>query len=426
MINCYDIAYGAGVALAAPYWLIKPTARRKVMGAFAQRMGDVKQREGSRPGVMIHAVSLGEMNATRGLVQRLKELRPDVDVVISATTETGYARGVELYGEGNVIRYPLDFTGAVNRVLERIRPSVVVLMELEAWPNFVLQASRRGVPVVVVNGRITTTSYSRYRLGRLVIGRMFSRLSAVWAQDKEHAERFIGLGARPERVSVTGTMKFDTANVGERVDGAEELKDAVGLDGAGPVWVCGSTGPGEEMLVLGVYRRLLDANPSLRLCIIPRHPQRFGEVATLIGGNGFPLVRRSQSVLGNKSARAVILGDTMGELRKFYALADVVFVGRSLVDLGSRQHGSDMIEPAALGKPVIVGPYTGNFADAMSRFRAAVAMVEVKNEAGLEGAVSEMLTSEAAAREMGERARRVVIQEKGATERHVQMILKYL
>ncbi|HEV8290683.1 MAG TPA: 3-deoxy-D-manno-octulosonic acid transferase [Tepidisphaeraceae bacterium] len=449
MINTYDIAYGLAVGASAPYWLIKPSSRRKVFEAFSQRMGDVPNREGTQPAVMIHAVSLGEINATRMLVARLRELKPDLHIIISTTTETGYARAMELYGSNGratpshllideppspftVIRYPLDFTGAISKVLDNLRPSVVALMELELWPNFISQCARRKIPVVLLNGRITETSFGRYKWIRPVVKRMLERVAVVCAQDPTYAKRFVELGARPERVQVTGTMKFDTASVADRVDGDEELASALRLRGgvAERIWVCGSSGPGEEEMILRQFRTLLTKHARLRLIIVPRKPERFEEVANLITAEGFAVLRRSHTLRSSVAELPpttllppVILGDTMGELRKFYSLADVVFVGRTLVDLGSRQHGSDMIEPAALGKPVVVGPYTGNFADAMSRFRAADAIMEVQTAEQLGEAVSVLLSSPQQAKEMGKKAQQVVIKEKGATERHAWVLL---
>jgi 3-deoxy-D-manno-octulosonic-acid transferase len=452
MINTYDIAYGLAVGASAPYWLIRPSSRRKVLQAFSQRMGDVPPREGTAPAVMIHAVSLGEINATKMLVARLRELKPDLHIIISTTTETGYARAMELYGSNGrpatphlllneqpnpftVIRYPLDFTGAINKVLDNLRPSVVALMELELWPNFIRECARRQIPVVVLNGRVTETSFHRYKWIRPVVKRMLERVSVVCAQDQTYAKRFVDLGARPERVQVTGTMKFDTATVCDRVEGDQELAAAMGLrsGGAERIWICGSTGPGEEEIVLKQFRALLTKHARLRLIIVPRKPERFEEVAEVIAAAGVAVLRRSHTLRSStpeQTASAsstllppVILGDTMGELRKFYSLADVVFVGRTLVDLGSRQHGSDMIEPAALGKAVVVGPHTGNFADAMSRFRAADAIMEVQTAEQLGEAVSVLLSSPQQAREMGKKAQQVVIREKGATERHAWVLL---
>jgi 3-deoxy-D-manno-octulosonic-acid transferase len=429
MINQYDIAYSIGVGLSAPFWLLKPAARRKVFDAAATRMGRVAARAGSAPAVMIHAVSLGEINATRDLVRRLRESGPPgIQMIVSTTTDTGFARGRELYGNSGdvtLVRFPIDFSWAVSRLLDSLRPSLVVLMELEVWPNFLRQCRRRGVPVLLINGRLTETSFRRYNWVRPLSQRMFRQLAHLCVQDQAYADRFRKLGASAGRLSVTGTMKFDTADVNADVSGAAALAASVGLcPGREPIWVCGSTGPGEEAILLDCYRKLRADFPGLRLVLVPRKPQRFDEVADLIKSAGFDCIRRSKPAAGPQSA--VVLGDTMGELRTWYALADVVFVGRTLLDLGPRQHGSDMIEPAALAKPVIVGPYTGNFALPVVRFRMAAAMEAVNNAAELMARISALLRDPARAAELGRRARNVVLAEQGATDRHVQEILKLL
>ena len=232
-----------------------------------------------------------------------------------------------------------------------------------------------------------------------------------------------------ERIVVTGTMKFDTANVAEFVEGDAALGRAVGLEkGKEPIWVCGSTGPGEEEIVLGVYRNLLATFRRLHLVIVPRKPERFDEVATLIERFRFKVLRRSTGALPptDPAVPPVVLGDTMGELRKFYSLSDVVFVGRSLVDLGSRQHGSDMIEPAALAKPIIVGPFTSNFDHAIRKLKSADAMLEVFDGDTLSQAVRVLISTPAEANAMGQHAQQIVRQEQGATERHVEIILSQL
>jgi 3-deoxy-D-manno-octulosonic-acid transferase len=441
MINHYDIAYGLGVGVSAPYWLIRPSTRRKVLGAFKHRMGRVAdaRRDPARPAVMIHAVSLGEINATPALVRALHRVNPAPHVIVSTTTETGYERARQLYGSTanlTVIRYPLDFSKAVDRTLDVVRPDVVVLMELEVWPNFLRACVRRDIPVLLINGRLTPSSFRRYRMIKPVAAGMFRRLTGICVQDETYARRFVDLGANPGRVLITGTMKFDTAEVADRVAGDDELATAVGLfPGAEPIWVCGSTGPGEEAIVLRAYRQLLARHSRLRLVIVPRHSQRFDEVARLIEEAKFHCVRRSHTVgqtvtlvptPGQAAIPPVVLGDTMGELRKFYSLADVVFVGRSLVDLGPRQHGSDMMEAAALAKPVITGPFTGNFAEVMNRFRAADAIMEVADEAALAQTVSVLLFSVEQAQAMARRAQAVVVKERGATSRNAEVVLGLL
>ncbi|HUB23928.1 MAG TPA: 3-deoxy-D-manno-octulosonic acid transferase, partial [Tepidisphaeraceae bacterium] len=379
------------------------------------------------PAVFIHAVSLGEINATRQLVRRLSDRGP-LHLIVSTTTDTGYARAMELYGsqaDMTVVRFPLDFSWAVSRILDNLRPSVVALMELEVWPNFMAQCRKRNIPVVLINGRLTETSFRRYRSVRPLVSGMFRSLTQICAQEQDYAERFIELGADPKRVSVTGTMKFDTAQIAETIPGAPALAAAVGLSpGAGQVWVCGSTGPGEEPLLIECYGKLLGKFPRLRLVLVPRKPERFNDVAETIAAAGFHCVRRSRPDV--MSDQSIILGDTMGELNAWYSLADVVFVGRTLLDLGPRQHGSDMIEPAALGKPVIVGPYTGNFAEPMAKFVEAEAIRVIAGMDELESEASQLLSDPEQARALGERARQVVQRERGATDRHVAAILAHV
>lgn len=436
-MNFFDLGYFVFLAVSWPYWLLGPAARNKARAAFANRMGRVPQRDGNQPAVLIHAVSLGEVNATPALVAELSRRSPELRFIITTTTDTGFAQGKKLYGQNpNVllVRYPLDFSFAVRRFLDALRPSVVVLMELELWPNFLRICRRRGLPVVLINGRITERSFQRYRMIRPFSRAMFRSLAATCAQDQKYARRFIELGAEAAKTQVTGTMKFDTARIADRVDGADELASALGLMADEPAWVCGSTGPGEEEICLEIYRQLLTKFPRLRLVIVPRKPERFGAVAELIEGKGFPLLRRSQMIQcsddsiqsgprGQEANQRVILGDTMGELRKFYSLASVVFVGRSLIDQGQRQRGSDMIEPAAVGKPTIVGPFTDNFREVMNAFRAAEAIVEVQTPAELETAVAKLLTVPG---ELGQRARQVVINNQGATARHAEVIAQLL
>ncbi len=435
MWNLYDIAYAIGLTVSAPVWLSSAEKRAKVQTALHSRMGfDIPKRTDDAPCVLIHAVSVGEMNATRPLVQKLREAKPGMRFVISTTTETGYTRGVELYppaADVSIIRYPLDFSSAIKRVLDAVRPDMVVLMELEVWPNMVLRCKQRGIPVILANARLTTSSFRNYRWGGPIISTMFKRLSCICAQDLTYAQRFLALGVPPHRVVITGTMKFDNASFAPPLPAARHRAEMLGLRvGEDPIWICGSTGPGEEAMVLRIYRDLLRKFARLRLVIVPRHPPRFDEVAQIIEQHQLNCLRLSHMNRAGFSRETVlspvVLIDTMGILRDFYSVATVVFVGRSIVDLGPRQHGSDMIEPAALAKPVVVGPFTTNFAEAMRKFLEADAMMEVKEEAELEQAISVLLSTPGEALAMGKRAQDVVRHEQGATLRHVRVILQIL
>ena len=231
MINTYDIAYSLGLGLTAPVWFALPKPRRKVLKALRERMGRVEPRHRIHGAVMIHAVSLGEINATRALVDLLRAAQPDLAFIISTTTDTGYARGEQLYGNApdvTLIRYPLDFSSGVSRVLDGLKPSLVVLMELEVWPNFLLHCKRRDIPVMLANGRMSTSSHRNYKWIKPIVAAMFRRLARLCVQDAEYANRFIELGAPPENVVVTGTMKFDNAEPSDRVAGDAELAEAVG------------------------------------------------------------------------------------------------------------------------------------------------------------------------------------------------------
>ncbi|MCH8242231.1 MAG: 3-deoxy-D-manno-octulosonic acid transferase [Planctomycetes bacterium] len=408
---------------------------------WGERFGDVRSFDRDKPRIWLHAVSLGEVNCTPLLVSRLKEELPDYEIVVSTTTDTGFARAVQLYGRENVFRFPLDFSVVVSRVLERINPQAIVLVELEVWYNLVRMATRRGVPVVVVNGRLTERSAKRFRYIHALCRPMFSDLKWVGAQDEAIAARFQDLGVDPQRVEVTSSLKWDTAMVADHIEGEDELADAMDIDRKRPLWVCGSTGPGEEAIILDAYRELLRATkiisqgkPSTSpggdeaplLTLVPRKPERFDEVARLIGRAGFVCVRRSERQDGHRNGSpknpSVLLGDTMGELRKFYSLADVVLVGRSLVPMG----GSDPIEVAALGKPIIVGAHTSNFRLPVEALAAGDAIRQLADGSELAAAVASLLADPGVRRELGARAREVVLSHQGATQRTIDGIIRVL
>lgn len=436
-----DLAY-LFVALAyLPVALYNALIRKKNRRGWRERLGFVRRFDRSQPRIWIHAVSLGEINATPRLVEAIQSRKPDHEIVISTTTDTGYARAVQLYGRERVFRFPLDFSLVISRVLRRVNPSMIVLVELEVWYNLLRMADARGIPVAVVNGRLTERSAKRFASLGVLARSMFKRLAWVGAQDDAIAERFRVLGTPVGRVEVTSSLKWDSAVVSDDVDGSAELGRAMGIESSRSLWVCGSTGPGEESMILDAYGRLLsnvpesgrvsptdEAKSRLRhpiLAIIPRKPERFEEVARLVRRAGFDCVRRSERSDGGTGPtltdRDVIVGDTMGELRKFYGLSDVVFVGRSLVPMG----GSDPMEVAALGKPMIVGLYTDNFRAPVELLRAADALCEVNSTDELCSAVSDLLQRDAS-KELGDRARQVVLANQGATSRTADGVVRLL
>lgn len=418
-----DIAYGVGAVALSPVWgayLLKTGKwRTDWPGRFGRAAAPAK-RPGTRR-LLIHAVSVGEVNATRTLVDQLAAADPALELVIATTTNTGFARAASLYAEhprvAAVVRFPFDFTWAVRRLLDAVRPDAVALVELEVWPNFVGACARRAIPVCVVNGRLSESSFRGYRRIRPLIAPAFAKLAAVGAQTMAYADRFIAMGTPRERVLVLDTMKWDTARVEEPsdVEGAEALAAELGIDRDRPLIVAGSTGPGEE-------RMLLDARPEqAQLLLVPRKPERFEEVAALAA-----MRRRTRPVAGGDDADAdadevadVFLLDTMGELRKAYALADVAVVGRSFNAMG----GSDPIEPIALGKATIIGPDVDNFAEVVRAFEQEGGICKTDD---LPGSMRALLNDPARRRDLAERGRGVIATRRGSTRRHVEMLTRVL
>ncbi|MEX2216600.1 MAG: glycosyltransferase N-terminal domain-containing protein [Phycisphaeraceae bacterium] len=426
-----DIFYGFAAAITSPIWGYHLLRTGKWRTDWAGRFGKVpagamngrgEAGSGKGPTIMIHAVSVGEINATRLLVKQLDEaFAGKCRIVITATTNTGIARANELYeGRHIVLRYPLDLTRSVRRFLDAVKPDLVALMELELWPTFVQECDRRKIPIGVINGRLSERSFKGYRFFRAVIRSAFRRLTFAAVQTKEYAERFIGLGTDPARVQVADSMKWDTANVADAasVSGANELAAAMGIDPARPLIVCGSTGPGEEEL-------LVAARPAgVQMMIVPRKPERFNEVAATMQrlAPDQKLVRRTEHADGSTRAidgSELFLLDTMGELRKAYALADVVIVGRSFIDL----YGSDPMEPAAIGKPVIIGPHHGDFKDAIDTLKAAEGIIISDQPCE---AASGLLADRDAAARLASNGQKSILSRQGATARHVKLIVDQL
>ncbi|MFA7236990.1 MAG: glycosyltransferase N-terminal domain-containing protein [Phycisphaeraceae bacterium] len=430
----YDIAYLTAGLAVAPVMAYKRLRYGKYRGDWAARFGraDLPAASGPAPGsphrptVLIHAVSVGEVNATRLLVERLRTRHADrIRIIISATTDTGIARARQLYSNGaaEVVRYPFDLSGAVRRFLDIVKPDAVALMELEIWPNFAAECKRRNIPLAVINGRLSERSFRGYRRFRGLLRSMFASLAAAAVQDAAYAERFAAMGTPVDRISVTGTMKWDTAVITDDVTGSDALADAMGIDRNKPLIVCGSTGPGEEALFV---KHLVEKLPAGQMLMAPRKPERFDEAASAMGQP----VRRTQCPDGTvrqPDDRRVFLLDTMGELRKAYTLADVVVVGRSFCPL----FGSDMMEPIALGKPVVIGPNTGDFADTMNQLLAGDGILQVAAPGSRIGpsltqAVGGLLANPARAAQLAENGRNVIRNNQGATDRHVQLIEKLL
>lgn len=407
-MNLYDLAYLVGGTLAAPFW-----ARKKRDG-WGERFGKIDHMltrpASGRPRVVLHAVSVGEAAACRLLVPMLCER---ADVVVSVTTDTGLARARSLYGSlCDVVRTPLDFSWSVRRFLDKTRPDVLGLVELEVWPNLVGQCVRRGIPVGVVNGRLSERSFRGYRRGRAVIGPSFRRLSFACVQDEDYAARFRAMGVEPGRLTVTGSMKWDAVEVADgspRTPAALDLARAMGLDPDRPIVVAGSTAPGEEALLHA------SVPADVQLVCAPRKPERFDEAAAAMPG----CVRRSRPGQARAPGVTRFLLDSIGELSTLYRVGDVVVIGRSFGDL----FGSDPSEPAGLGLPVLIGPRYGDFASVVGALRE-IGGVAVVGRDELAGVIARLLGDPAERARMGGAARACVRAHQGASARHAAVLLR--
>lgn len=423
-----DLLYLAAGLAFSPIMLYRMIRHRRYLRGWAQRFGKMPRAAEGRKSIWLHAVSVGEVNAAKTLVAELESRCGDLQIVVSTTTDTGYARANALFGpERTVVYFPFDLSSVMRRAFARIDPAICLLMELEVWPHFIFTAHRRQVPVVVINGRISDKSFSRYKRIKALTPAFFGKIDLVLAQTEQYAERFRTLGCPADRVVVTGSLKYDTAQITDRVEGTDALAEQLNL-GDARLWVAGGTGNDEEKIVLDVYRRLIRQGPlaDVRLAVVPRKPERFNEVAQLIERAGCPLVRYSElkgtTQRALENAGAVILGDTMGDLRTFYSLATVVFVGRSLVPMG----GSDMMEAAALGKCTIFGPHTFNFRQTVEALLARHGAVQVADEEELFAAMRTCLLDADCAAQVARRGQEVIRRNQGATARTIRHITQFL
>ncbi len=417
----------AGLAFS-PIVIYRMIRHQRYRQGWGQRFGKIDRRHLGKKCIWLHAVSVGEVNAAKTLLTQLEGRFPDFEIVVSTTTDTGFARAQALFGKQWAVSYfPFDFSWVIRRAFTRIDPSLCVLMELEVWPNFIAVAHGRKTPVVVANGRISDKSFAQYHKIKRLTRTFFGKIDLVLAQTAQYASRFRDLGCPADRVIVTNSLKYDTAQIVDRVDGAEALTDQLNL-ARQRLWVAGGTGNNEERIILEAYRGLMQDErfADVRLVVVPRKPERFDEVAQLIEQMGFSLIRFSQfkdtAERLENGGQAVILGDTMGDLRKFYSLATVILVGRSLVPIG----GSDMIEATALGKCTMFGPHTFNFRQTVDALLAGNGALLVHDGSELLATLGKCLLEPEYAQTIARQGRQVIIDNQGATEKTVTYITDIL
>jgi 3-deoxy-D-manno-octulosonic-acid transferase len=418
----YSFALSLVLVVSLPYWLYQALRHGKYRRGLAERMGKVPARLGSFEGariVWIHAVSVGEVLAVSGLVAQLRRAFPEHRVLISTTTDTGQDLARKRFGEENVFYFPIDFAAAIRPYLETLRPELVILAETEFWPNFLRMVAESGARLAVVNARISDRSWPRYRRFRWALRRMLSHVDLFLAQTHQDGERLKSIGAEPRRVQVTGNQKFDVA-----VPGAspivESLRRSFLSEGASPILVCGSTVDDEEAPLLKAFENILVSHPRAAMVLAPRHPERFDSVAKLLERMSIPSYRRSVWA-GESLAGRVLLVDTIGELASLYALADVAFVGGSLVPRG----GHNIIEPAQHGVAIVTGNHTENFRDIVGLFQSRDA-VRIVGVSELPLTLMYLLDNDEERRALGRRAKETILSQVGATSRTLEALKSLL
>jgi 3-deoxy-D-manno-octulosonic-acid transferase len=423
----YNLALLAALVVGAPWWLWRMATTHKYREGLAERLGKVPARLAAlgreHPLIWLHAVSVGEVLAASRLVRELDRAFPEHHLIVSTTTRTGQKLARERFGSNQVFYCPLDLPWAVRAYLKALQPRLLILVETEFWPNLLSGCFRRGIPVAVVNARISDRSWPRYRLLRRLWRPFLSRLSRVLAQSETDSERLKAIGCLPRRVSVSGNLKFDVRTVEE----AEATRHLKVLAPNLRLVVAGSTLEGEEAALLEAWPKLLQADPQLAMVLAPRHPERFGTVASVLEKSGFPWVKRSDwssqptDTLKPLNPGQIVLLDTIGELASVYSLVAVAFVGGSLIPAG----GHNPLEPAQFGVPIVMGPHYANFRAITDDLRAQDA-IRIAAIEDLTATLIELLRDRTAAAALGERARQVFVQQAGATGRCVDALRELL
>ena len=410
----YDIAF----LIFSLFYLPTLIFKGKMHADFGERFGrySKEKREAlaaSKGAIWIQAVSVGEVATCAGLIKKLKERFPDKKIVLSTITKTGNNLARRLFRDDAVIIYfPLDLSWIVKKVIALVDPCLYVMVETEIWPNVIKEISRRGVPSMIINGRISDRSFGKYRLAKPFLSGTMKRVGVFCMQSVKDAERIMGLGAPKDRVRVTGNMKFDV-EVSIDAGRPESLKRSMGMADDHMLLVAGSTHRGEETAVLEAFKMLSSEFPRLKLLIAPRHIERSGEVEDAARSAGFDPVL----VLSIRNSNVFIL-DMIGQLRDVYSIATIVFVGGSLVPHG----GQNPVEPAALGKPVIFGPHMFNFREISASLLDSGAAILIKGPKELSGSIKSLLLDPVKRSEMAKRAGSVIADKRGATDRNIKEI----
>ena len=427
----YNILFTVGFVLSSPYYFMRMRRRGNWQQGFAERFGKygtkLKQAITNRDTLWMHAVSVGEVNVCTQLIRALEPRLPNLKIVVSTTTTTGMGElRRKLPNHISKIYYPIDHRFYVTRALTAIRPVAIVLVEAEIWPNFLWRARDLGIPVFLVNARLSDRSYLGYRRLRLLFKPIFRLFAGVGAQNDADAAKLRELGCRSEAIHVVGSLKYDAAVLDEhrRLD-VPALLGRLGVKPSARILVGGSTHPGEEAILADQFLRLRARFPDLFLVLVPRHFERSREAGRDVEARGLKCAYRTEVTGRTRREPGTVdclIVNTTGELRHFYEHATVIFVGKSLAAEG----GQNPIEPGAMGKPMIFGPNMQNFADVVRSFLQQQGALQVRNVEELEGVLAELLGNESRRQELGRNALKVVRENLGAIDRTVDMIVRRL
>lgn len=432
MYFVYSLLLTLAFLVLLPRFLFDAFRHGKYVAGFRERLGSLPGIESrGQPVVWLHCVSVGESQAARPLVKGIRRRFPNHILVVSTTTLTGHNLARELFKDdaASVFYFPFDWRWTVRRALKAINPSAVVIMETELWPGFLRECHTLQIPVAIVNGRLSQQSFRRYKWIAGFVSRVLQCLSLGVMQTEADAERIRNLGLHPSRVFVSGNLKFDAGTMSAPNSLASELQQRFNITNAAPLIVAASTHAPEERVILEAFQRLT-ANSAhrFRLLLAPRHPERFADVASLLDRSGLTWTRRSKAPAPIDGTCDVILLDTIGELPAIYSLASVVFVGGSIANKG----GHNILEPAAVGAAIVTGRHTHNFDGIVTVFAKDQAIIQLPSlsdgEAGIElgNVFGELLTDTERRRELGQRAKNLVKQNLGATERTLDLLASVL
>jgi 3-deoxy-D-manno-octulosonic-acid transferase len=414
-----DFVYLIYIIIASPYYLFKFATSHYHRQGLPERFGFIRKRENSSKCIWLHGASVGEINASEILIKRLSELYPSYELVISTTTPSAQKLVKKKYPEIINFFFPIDLGVIIHRVLNRIKPSLIILIEQELWLNLIRLADSGNIPVILLNGRMTKHSTRRYRLIKPIIKRIWNNVSYFCVQNKEYLERFRELGIHPDKLKITGNMKYDLLNTAPLQTPDDSYRKIFGLNDSDLVIIAGSTHPPEEEIIIDAYSGLRNKFPNLRLIIAPRHPFRFDDVDKIIKTKGFEVLRRNNPPDSiNKSA--IVLLDTLGELNMVYQIADIVFVGGSLVQRG----GQSILEPAAAGKAMVFGPDMSNFQDIADRLIKEGAAISVADKSDLCQTFLSLLEDPVRRNQIGTKAKDIISRYQGATAQNIKFIGK--